>query len=159
MSQKFACTVVDQIGIQIYDQIQILRNCSKGKLRRAVSTGLGLNGVKIAWNVVRVGVHACLSNMHPNIWSGLNSKNLVNVETAPCSFVRVWLKDGENSSQDRESLRLNFNFEKLVKRETSLCSFSKVGLKGGENILECLKSLHTRLLIKLASKFMIKFKL
>ena len=80
------------------------RNCSKGKLRRAVSIGLGLKGVKIAWNVVKVGVHACLSNMHPNIWSGLNSKNLVTAETASCSFVRVWLKDGENSSQHRESL-------------------------------------------------------
>ena len=53
---------------------------------------------------------------------------------------------------------LNFNFEKLVKRETSLCGFAKVALKGGENILECLKSLHARLLIKLVSKFMIKFK-
>ena len=53
---------------------------------------------------------------------------------------------------------LNFNFEKLVKREPSLCGFAKVGLKGGENILECFKSLHARLLIKLASKFMMKFK-
>ena len=56
------------------------------------------------------------------------------------------------------NLRLNFNFEKLVKRETPLCVFAKVGIKGGENILECLKSLIARLLIKLASKFMIKFK-
>ena len=56
------------------------------------------------------------------------------------------------------NLWLNFNFEKLVKRETSLSGFAKVGLKGGVNILECLKSLHARLLIKLASKFMIKFK-
>ena len=56
------------------------------------------------------------------------------------------------------NLWLNFNVEKLVKRETSLCGFAKVGLKGGENILECLKSLDARLVIKLASKFMIKFK-
>ena len=56
------------------------------------------------------------------------------------------------------NLRLNFNFEKLVKRENPLCGFAKVGLKGGDNILECLKSLHVCLLIKLASKFMIKFK-
>ena len=56
------------------------------------------------------------------------------------------------------NLGLNFNFEKLVKREALLCGFSKVSLKGGENILECLKSLHARLLIELASKFMIKFK-
>ena len=51
------------------------------------------------------------------------------------------------------NLLLNFNFEKLVKRKTSLCGFAKVRLKGGENILECLKSLHAHLLIKLASKF------
>ena len=56
------------------------------------------------------------------------------------------------------NLSLNFNFEKLGKRETSLCGFAKDGLKVGENILECLKSLHARLLIKLASKFMSKFK-
>ena len=55
------------------------------------------------------------------------------------------------------NLWLNFNFEKLVKRETSLCGFAKVGLIGGENISECLKSLHARLLMKLSSKFMIKF--
>ena len=53
--------------------------------------------------------------------------------------------------------RFNFNFEKLAKRETSLCGFAKVGLIGGENILECLKTLRARLLIKLASKFRIKF--
>ena len=109
--------------------------------------------------------------MHPNISSGLNSKNLVKAETASCSFAWVWLKDGENSSQHREfgmhsyfpnadvNLSLNFNFEKLVKHETSLCGFARVGLKGDENILECLKSLQARLLIKLASKFMIIFKL
>ena len=170
MSQKFPCTLVDQIGIQIYDQIQILWNCSKGKLRHAVSTGLGLKWVKIAWNVAKVGVHACLSNMHPNIWSGLNSKNLVKGATPSCSFVWVWLKDGENSSQLVKfgmhsycpnadlNLWLNFNFEKLVKREASLCGFAKVGLKGGGNILECVKSLHAHLFIKLASKFMFKFK-
>ena len=56
------------------------------------------------------------------------------------------------------NLCLIFNFEKLVKRETSLYGFAKVGLKGGENTLQCLKSLHARLLIKSASKFMIKFK-
>ena len=113
---------------------------------------------------------ACLSNMHPNIRAGLNSKNMVKAETAPCSFVRVWLKHGQNTlnivkvgmhsyfPNANLNVWLNFNFEKLVKRETSLCGFAKVGLKGGENILECLKSLHARLLIKLASKFMFKFK-
>ena len=56
------------------------------------------------------------------------------------------------------NLGLNFNFKKLVKRGTSLCGFAKVGLKRGENILERLKSLRARLLIKLASEFIIKFK-
>ena len=84
---------------------------------------------------------------------------MVKAETASCSFVRVWLKDGENSSQHRESWHaLLFSKCGLVKCETSLCGFAKVGLKGGENILECLKSLHAGLLIKLESKFMIKFK-
>ena len=77
--------------------------------------------VKIALNIVKVGMQSYFPNADLNLW-------------------------------------LNFNFEKLVKRETSLYGFAKVGLKGAQNILECLKSLHARLLIKLASKFMIKFK-
>ena len=55
------------MGIEIYDQISIIRNYSKVKLRHAFSLGLGLKVVKIAWNVVKVGVHACLSNGHPNL--------------------------------------------------------------------------------------------
>ena len=42
-----------------------------------VSIGLGLKGVKTARNVVKVGVHACLSNMHPNLRSSFNSENLL----------------------------------------------------------------------------------
>ena len=70
------------------------------------------------------------------------------------------VKVGMHSYFPNEDLNLwlNFNFERLVKRETLLCGFAKVGIKAGENILECLKSLHARFLIKLASKFMIKFK-
>ena len=73
------------------------------KLLRAVSIGLSLKGVKIAQNIAKVGVHAFLSNIHPNLGSGFNSKNFVKVETASCSLVRVLLKDAENSSQHRES--------------------------------------------------------
>ena len=73
------------------------------KLLRAVSKGLGLKGAKVARNVVKVGVHACLSNMHPNLSSSFNSENLVKAKTVSCSFVRVFLKDAENSSQHRES--------------------------------------------------------
>ena len=64
--ERLACTLVYQMGIQIYDQISIIRICSKVKLRHALSLGLGLKVVKIAWDIVKVGVHACLSNGHPN---------------------------------------------------------------------------------------------
>ena len=72
-SWNFACTLVYQMGIQIYDQISIIRNCSKVKLCHAFSLGLGLKVVKIAWNITKVGVDACLSNGHPNLWSSFNS--------------------------------------------------------------------------------------
>ena len=91
------------------------------KLLRVVSTGLGLKGVKIARNVAKVGVgvHACLSNMHPNLLLGFNSKNLVKADTASCSFVRVWLKDAENSSQHHETwhalLSSKWAFKSIIK--------------------------------------------
>ena len=69
------------MDIQIYDQISIIRNCSKVKLRHAFSLGLGskvklrhavflrfgLQGVKIAQNVVKIGVHGYLSNGEPKL--------------------------------------------------------------------------------------------
>ena len=60
-SRNFACTLIYQMGIEIYDQISIMRNYSKVKI------GLGLKMVKLAWNVEKVGVHACLFNEHPNL--------------------------------------------------------------------------------------------
>ena len=63
------------------------------KLCRAVLLRLGLKGVKIDWNIVNVGVCACL----------FNSEKLVKSETPSCSFIRVWLKGAENSSEHRES--------------------------------------------------------
>ena len=66
-SQNFVCTLVYEMGIEIYDQISIIRNYSKVKLHHAFSLGLGLKVFKIAWNVVKIGVHACLSNGHPNL--------------------------------------------------------------------------------------------
>ena len=40
-SRNFTCTLVYQMGIQIYDQISIIRNYSKVKLRHPFSLGLG----------------------------------------------------------------------------------------------------------------------
>ena len=67
MSQNFVCTLVYQMGIQIYDQILILRNWSKVKLPCVVLLRLGLKRVKIFRNAVKVHVQACLSNGHPNL--------------------------------------------------------------------------------------------
>ena len=94
----FTCTLVYQMGIQTYDQISILRNCSKVKLHCTVSLGLGLKEVKIAWNIVKVGVHACVSNGKPNLSSSFSFEKLFKSESPPCGFARFWLKWGENSS-------------------------------------------------------------
>ena len=98
-SRNFACTLVYQMDIPIYDKISIIQNCSKVKLHLAFSLGLGLMVIKIAWNVAKVGVHACLSNGHPNLSS---SFKLVKSETPLCGFVRVWLKGVENNSEHHE---------------------------------------------------------
>ena len=62
------------------------------KLHHVVSLRLGLQGVKIAQNVVKVGVHSYLSNRHPNLWSNFNSEKLVRSETSSFIFGRVGLE-------------------------------------------------------------------
>jgi hypothetical protein len=75
------------------------------KRDRAFSLELGLNGKKIAQNVTKVGVDACLPMGHPNLFSNLNSEKLVKVETRSCIFARLGLKGCENSSERHESWR------------------------------------------------------
>ena len=75
--QKLACMLVYPMGIQIYDQVSILRSWSKVKLHRAVLLGFVLKVRKIALNIVKFVVHFYLSNRHPNLWSNFNSKKLV----------------------------------------------------------------------------------
>ena len=118
-------------------------------------------------NATKIHVHACLSNGNPNLWSSFNSEKLVKSETPSCSFVRVWIKGAEDSSEHRESWRAllsikstskswsNFNSKKLVRSETLSCIFTRVGLKGSPNSSEHCKSWHARLFIKWASKSMI----
>ena len=62
------------------------------KLHHAVFLGLGLQGVKIAQNVAKVGVHGYLSNGHPNLRSNFNSEKLVRSETPSFIFARVGLE-------------------------------------------------------------------
>ena len=54
--------------------------------------------------MVKVSVHACLPNGHLNLWSNFDSDKLVKSETLLCSFAKVGLKGGENSSECHESL-------------------------------------------------------
>ena len=110
------------MGMWIYDQISISRNCSKVKLRHAVSLRLGLKGVKIAQVLIlrswlKVKLHRAYL-----IGFGLKMEkialNIVNVgmhSYFPNADLNLWL---------------NFNFEKLLKRETSLCGLLRLRLKG-----------------------------
>ena len=62
------------------------------KLRHGVSTGLGLKGVKIAQNVVKAGVHTCLSNVHLILKLNFNSKKLVKIKLRRAFFLGLVLK-------------------------------------------------------------------
>ena len=62
------------------------------KLHHAVSLRFGLQGVKIAQNVVKVGVHSYLSNGHPNLCSNFNYEKLVRSESSSFIFARVGLE-------------------------------------------------------------------
>ena len=91
--------LVFELCIQINGQISISRNWLKVKLHCVISLGLGLKRVKITRNVAKVGVHACLSNGHPNLRSNFNFEKLVKRETLSCDFAMVWLKGGINTSE------------------------------------------------------------
>ena len=124
---------------------------------------------KIARNPLRVCMHGYLSNGYLNSLSNFNYEKVGKIWSLRPLLHQPWIMTKIASNIMKVSmhsylpnapinLQLNFSFEKLLKRETPLHGFAKVLLKGGENILECLKTLHARLLTKLASKFMIKFK-
>ena len=72
------------------------------KLLRAVSTGLGLKGIKIARNIMKVSMHSYLPNAPINLRLNVNFEKLVKRETPLCSFAMVGLKVGENISQRHE---------------------------------------------------------
>ena len=91
------CMLVYPMGIQIYDQVSIPRSWSKAKLHHAVLLGFGLNTLKIALNIMKVGVHFHLSNPHPNLGSNFDSEELVRSETLSCIFAGVGLKGSPNS--------------------------------------------------------------
>ena len=128
------------------------------KLHHAVSLRLGLQGVKIDQNVVKVGVHSYLSNEHPNLLSNFNSEKLVRSEILSFIFTIVGLegvqiartiaKVGVHAvfiSNGHPNLWSNFNSENLVKSETPSFVFAKVWLKGRENSSEHHEIFHAHL--------------
>ena len=164
------CKMVYQMDIQIYQQISILKNCSKVKLCRAISLRLGLKVVKIiSWNVAKFGMHDCLSNGHPNLWASFHSKKYVKSQTPSYSLLRFGLKElkitlnimkvGVHTylPNAHQKIWSNFNFEKFVKSETLSCGIAKVGVKGGENSSERHEIWSACMSIKWASRNMIKF--
>ena len=103
MLQNLACMIVYPMGIQIYDQVLILRSTSKVKLHRTILLGFGLKELKITLNIVKVGMHTYHPNPHQKIWSNFNYEKFVKSETPSWSFTKVGVKGGENSSKRHES--------------------------------------------------------
>jgi hypothetical protein len=119
-------TLVYQWDIQNYSQISIPRSWSKLKLDRAFSLDLGLKGEKIARNVMKVGVDACLPMGHPNLFSYFNFEKLVKVVTRPYVFATLGLKGGENSSERHESWR-GRSSTNVTSKSILLFQFREVG--------------------------------
>ena len=47
---------------------------------------------EIAWNIMKVDVHSCLSNGHSILFSNLNSKKSLKIETSSYGFDMVGIK-------------------------------------------------------------------
>ena len=91
------------MGIQIYNQVSILRSTSKVKLDRTILLGFGLKELKITMNIVKVGVHTYHPNAHQNKCSIFYSEKFVESKTLLYGFLKVGVKRGENSSERRKS--------------------------------------------------------
>ena len=103
MLQNMVCMIVYPMGIQINDQFSIIISTPKVKLHFIVLLRFGLKELKIILNIVKVGMHTYHPNVHQKKWSNFNSVKFVKSETSLCSFTKVGVKGGENSSKHRES--------------------------------------------------------
>ena len=107
------------MGIQIYDQVSILRSWSKVKLHRVVLLGFGLKESTINLNIMKVGDHSYLPNADLNLLSNFNSNKLVKSENPSCGFAKIGVKGGENSSKCLESwsacLSIKWAFKSMIK--------------------------------------------
>ena len=169
-SWKLESTLVYRMGIQIYDQISIPKKWSEVNLHCEFSLELGLKGIQISRNIAKVGVHACISNMHPNLWLISIPRIWSKVQLHHAISLWFGLKEGKIAltimkfsmhcylGNGHQNLWSYINSDKLVKSETSLWDFAKVGLKGGENNSKCPEISCAYFCIKWTSKSMIKFK-
>ena len=92
---NLACMFLYQTGFPIYDQISTSRIWSKVNLHHSISLRFGLKEVRIALNILKVGMHSYLPNGHLNIWSNFNYEKLVKCETSSCGFAKVGFKGVE----------------------------------------------------------------
>ena len=100
--QKFVCMIVYPMGIQIYDQVSILRSTSKVNLHHTIMLGFGLKELKVNLNIMKVRMHTYHPNVHQKIWSNINFDKFVKSETLVCGFAKVGVKGGENSLECHE---------------------------------------------------------
>ena len=170
MSRNFACMLVYQMGIQIYDQISIARKLSKVKLHRAFSLEFDLKQVKIDRNIAKFGVHACISTGHPNLWSNFSILGIWSkVKLHHAVSLRFGVKEGKRALNITKfgmhcylpNGHLNiwsyFNSKNLVKRETLSCAFTKVAHKGSEIARNIVKVSMYAYLLKWVPKSTFKF--
>ena len=68
--------------------------------------------IKIAPNIVKVGVHFYIPNAQINLRSNFNSEKLVKSETSLCSFVKLRPKGGENILERQKNMlaRISLNW-------------------------------------------------
>ena len=61
--------------------------------------------VKIALNIVKVGIYSYFPNADLNLWLNFNFEKLVKRETSLCGLAKVGLKGGENILECLNSLQ------------------------------------------------------
>ena len=141
------------------------------KRNLAVLLGFGLKELKITMNIMKVGMHSYLSNVHLNLWSNFHLKKLVKSETPSCGFTKIGVKGGENSSKRRESWSawlsikwasksmIKFQFWEIGQKWNSIMHFCYSWARRGLDSSNHCKTWRARFYKKQASKSMIKFQL
>ena len=146
-----------------------MRSCLKVKLHLVVLLGFGLKELKIVLNIMKVGVHSYLLNVHLIYDQILILRNWSRVKLHHAISLRFGLKGVKIAqnvakvgvqtylSNEHPNLSSKLNSKKLLESEIPSCGFDRVGLKGGQNSSKRRKSWRAFLSVQYASKSMIKF--